>query len=110
MKRFILLALGLFLLAMALTGGVIVYAQAHNSGNPLLDYGYEVCDGQPCFMGVMPGMDWTTALATFKARGLDITSGFTTSARINGNLVVITPTKGNKQVAEIFLQLEWLKY
>jgi hypothetical protein len=69
-KRFILCTLGVFLLATALTSGVIAYAQAHNSGSNLLqDSGFEVCDGLPCYMGVMQGMEWKKALIAWEAHG-----------------------------------------
>src|SRR5258707_5612199 len=65
MKRLILWTLTLFLLLTALTGGVVAYARTQGE-NPLKAYGFDVCDGKPCLMGVFVGMDWETAKTLLK--------------------------------------------
>ena len=47
--------LSLVLLTVALTGGFVVFARAKGTENPLKGYGFDMCDGKPCFMGVVAG-------------------------------------------------------
>src|SRR5215813_11293136 len=55
MKRLIFWTLTLFLLTTSLTGGIVAYARTHGGENPLKAMGFEVCDGNPCFMGIVIG-------------------------------------------------------
>jgi hypothetical protein len=106
MKRLFLWTLALFVIATALTSGVIAFAQALGGDNPLQAYGFEVCDGKPCFMGVMPGMDLTKAQALLQARGVSIPPPESRiEVHIDSGLVAIYPNKDHKIVSEISLEL-----
>jgi hypothetical protein len=56
-------ALGVLLLAVS--ASVIVVARQIREPSQLQALGFDVCDGEPCWRGIRPGMDWATVRAMF---------------------------------------------
>jgi hypothetical protein len=50
-------------------------------------FGFEVCDGEPCFRGIMPGMNWETAQGRF-ADGT-IFNPSLTEFKVGSNLIAV---------------------
>jgi hypothetical protein len=69
MKRFSLLVLVLSLLLATLTAGVRAYSQSRPEDSSVILYGYGLCDGSPCFLGIKPGVTtWDEAQKVVRAR------------------------------------------
>src|SRR5688572_23445239 len=45
--------------------GVVVIARVNRSPNRLQALGFDVCEGEPCWRGIRPGMDWETVRNMF---------------------------------------------
>jgi len=70
MKRLTLWMLTLFLLTISLTGGVVAYARAQSTQNPVSELGLALCNRIPCYMGIRPGITtWNEAKALLKSEG-----------------------------------------
>ncbi len=68
MTRFVLLAVVIGLLGMALVGGAMLYGRDHPGRNSLRELGFDVCESKPCFMHITPDKTaWRDALAKFAA-------------------------------------------
>jgi hypothetical protein len=111
MKRLSVLVLILFTIVLIVNAGLLVYAQAQTNNNPLKAYGLELCEGNPCFYGVQPGMAWDRVLTTLQTRGAVLYSRERLlddfiGVRVNRALAVITPNNKRTQVVSIQMQLE----
>jgi hypothetical protein len=48
----------LWLITFALCGVVALLVRLNREPGPLQALGFDVCDGEPCFRGIKPGLDW----------------------------------------------------
>jgi hypothetical protein len=55
-KRLILFVVALSLLLATLTAGVRAYSQSRPEDSSAILYGFGLCEGSPCFLGIRPGV------------------------------------------------------
>jgi hypothetical protein len=53
--RFLRNVLIVWMLMLVLCSGALIYGRASNQPNELQELGFGTCDGDPCFMGIVPG-------------------------------------------------------
>jgi hypothetical protein len=68
-----------WMLMFVLCSGALIYGRASDQPNELQELGFGVCDGDPCFMGIVPGeTKWEDAMAIL--RKYDVQEAQTTGA------------------------------
>jgi hypothetical protein len=65
MKRLLWRVLVVCVVLVVSCAGVVLIARANPTPDPLQALGFDVCDGEPCWRGVKPGMPWATVRAMF---------------------------------------------
>ncbi len=77
---------------------------AQDNENPLTRLGFNLCDGRPCFLGIIPGVtDWQDASSVLLAKGFELDNlgppGLDTLSNVgnsgDGITVFSDPTKPN---------------
>jgi hypothetical protein len=57
--------MAIWLTLLAICAGTVVIARANPGPNRLQALGFAVCDGEPCYRGIKPGMAWDKAKALY---------------------------------------------
>jgi hypothetical protein len=107
MKRISLLVLALSVLSATLTAGVRAYSQSRPEDSSAILFGYGVCDGSPCFLGIKPGVTtWDDAQKTVRVHYPSATIDDSIITIISGKNRVYIDKQPNGTVYEIVFDYE----
>src|SRR5262245_60200696 len=73
MKHLMLCILALIVFSTALTGGIVAAARSFGAGNPAMLSGFAMCDDQPCYRQIIPGVTrWVEARGVLQRSGRSV--------------------------------------
>src|SRR5579859_1776543 len=85
MTRFNLLVVVLMVGLFLLVGSTIAYGRTNPGPNPLKELGFDLCDGNPCWQGIAPGVtDWSTARSIMRPLGGEEKDNIVAHLRLSG--------------------------
>jgi hypothetical protein len=91
----------LWLIVLVLCGTVALLVRLNREPGPLQALGFDVCDGEPCFLGIKVGMDWSEAVNILpdSLTGYGVLVPPVSVPALEG--LVIRPSQDGTQVEEI---------
>jgi hypothetical protein len=93
--RFVRNVFIVWLLMIVLCSGALLYGRASNQSNELQDLGFGVCDGDPCFMGIVPGKtSWDEAKLILKPYNIKQDFEDAADANVKDFRLIVYSSKG----------------
>jgi hypothetical protein len=109
-KRLILFAIVLHLSLLALITATMAYIRSRSADNAFQAAGLKLCNGKPCFEGIIPGFTpWSEAIATFaKRRDSDVSTTDISIAPNSHTNITLFPTDDGKTVGVVVVYFSGL--
>jgi hypothetical protein len=105
MRRILMMWVALALISAT----VLLIARVNHAPNRLQALGFDVCDGEPCFRGIKPGMDWAEIPKRLPSVKYDGRFLVLTVNRMDIQRVLFQPSTDNAKVEAIHFGPEKMK-